>query len=78
MASRSWREDTFGASEEAPRVVRLGDEMIHTGVVPGDDRPAAARPLSIATGGMMPRGADAVVMVEHADVRPGSCGSRGP
>ena len=26
--------DTFGASEEAPRSVRLGDEEIHTGIVP--------------------------------------------
>src|SRR6187397_1698778 len=27
-------EDTFGASEEVPRRVRLGEEVIHTGVVP--------------------------------------------
>src|ERR1700745_4369986 len=27
-------EDTFGASEEAPRSVLLGEEEIHTGVVP--------------------------------------------
>ncbi|HEV8393217.1 MAG TPA: molybdopterin biosynthesis protein [Vicinamibacterales bacterium] len=60
-------EDTFGASEEAPRSVRLGAEEIHTGVVPsGAVRSGEA--LSIATGGMMPRGADAVVMVEHADL----------
>jgi len=60
-------EDTFGASEEAPRCVRLADEVIHTGVVPKTivRRGEAA---AIATGGMMPRGADAVVMVEHADV----------
>jgi molybdopterin molybdotransferase/putative molybdopterin biosynthesis protein len=63
-------EDTFGASEEVPRCVRLVDEVIHTGVVPK----AIVRrgeAVAIATGGMMPRGADAVVMVEHADVRPG-------
>src|SRR5690242_21785845 len=60
-------EDTFGASEEVPRSVRLGVEEIHTGVVPsGSVRSGAA--LAIATGGMMPRGADAVVMVEHSDV----------
>jgi putative molybdopterin biosynthesis protein len=59
-------EDTFGASEEAPRCVRLGDETIHTGVVPGTViRPGTA--VSIATGGMIPRGADAVVMIEHAE-----------
>jgi putative molybdopterin biosynthesis protein len=60
-------EDTFGASEEVPRRVRLGDEVIHTGVVPTTViRPGEA--VAIATGGMMPRGADAVVMVEHTDV----------
>src|SRR5271163_4956651 len=54
-------EDTFGASEEVPRTVVLGEEEIHTGVVPATViRPGAA--LSIATGGMVPRGADAVVM----------------
>ena len=61
-------EDTFGASEEVPRCVRLADEVIHTGVVPTTIvRRGVA--VAIATGGMMPRGADAVVMVEHADVR---------
>jgi putative molybdopterin biosynthesis protein len=61
-------EDTFGASEEGPRTVRLCDEAIHTGVVPRMViRPGTA--VSIATGGMVPRGADAVVMVEHADAR---------
>src|SRR5688572_9659090 len=63
-------EDTFGASEEVPLSVRLADEVLHTGIVPT----AAVRrgeAVEIATGGMMPRGADAVVMVEHADVRDG-------
>ena len=61
-------EDTFGASEEAPRTLRLCDEAIHTGVVPGSIvRRGTA--VAIATGGMVPRGADAVVMVEHADAR---------
>jgi putative molybdopterin biosynthesis protein len=60
-------EDTFGASEEVPRLVQLADEIIHTAVVPATviQRGTAA---SIATGGMMPRGADAVVMIEHADI----------
>lgn len=57
-------ENTFGASEEAPRCVQLGEEAIHTGVVPKTViRPGTA--VSIATGGMVPRGADAVVMVEY-------------
>lgn len=61
-------EDTFGASEEVPRCVRLAEETIHTGVVPRTvvERGVA---VSIATGGMMPRGADAVVMVEHAETQ---------
>ena len=59
-------EDTFGASEEVPRCVQLADETIHTGVVPKSViRQGTA--VSIATGGMVPRGADAVVMVEHAE-----------
>ena len=33
-------QDTFGASEEVPRRVRLSGEVIHTGVVPA----AAVRP----------------------------------
>ena len=63
-------EDTFGASETVPRAVRLGDEEIHTAVVPGTVV-SRGHALAIATGGMMPRGADAVVMIEHADARDG-------
>jgi putative molybdopterin biosynthesis protein len=59
-------EDTAGASEEVPRRLRLLDEVIHTGVVPSATvGPGEA--AAIATGGVMPRGADAVVMIEHAD-----------
>jgi putative molybdopterin biosynthesis protein len=61
-------EDTFGASEEVPRAVRLAGEVIHTAVVP-DTIVRRGEAVAIATGGMMPRGADAVVMVEHTDVR---------
>ena len=60
-------EDTYGASEEAPRLVRLSGETIHTGVVPSR-AVGPGEATAIATGGMMPRGADAVVMLEHADV----------
>jgi putative molybdopterin biosynthesis protein len=63
-------EDTFGASEHAPRVISLIDEHIHTGIVPGTAI-HAGEAAAIATGGMMPRGADAVVMVEYADARRG-------
>jgi putative molybdopterin biosynthesis protein len=64
-------EDTFGASEEVPRLVRLVDEQIHTGIVPTTVL-SRGEGVSIATGGMMPRGADAVVMVEHAEARGGA------
>src|SRR6202021_393068 len=61
-------EDTFGASEEVPRCARLSNEEIHTGVIPTTViQPGNA--VSIATGGMVPRGADAVVMVEHSELR---------
>ena len=60
-------ENTFGASEEVPRRIRLAGEVIHTGVVPTTVI-RSGEAVAIATGGMMPRGADAVVMVEHSDV----------
>jgi putative molybdopterin biosynthesis protein len=60
--------DTFGASEEVPRCLRLGDEVIHTGIVPSSVI-RGGEAVAIATGGMVPRGADAVVMIEHVDAR---------
>jgi putative molybdopterin biosynthesis protein len=59
-------EDTFGASEEVPRSVQLCEEEIHTGIVPTTVIHPGKAAL-IATGGMVPRGADAVVMIEHAE-----------
>lgn len=58
--------DTFGAREEQPRRVRLSAESIATGVVPAGTV-QSGEAASIATGGMLPRGADSVVMIEHAD-----------
>jgi len=58
--------DTFAAAEEEPCGLRLLGEVISTAVVPQTEvQPGTA--VSIATGGMLPRGADAVVMVEHTD-----------
>ena len=60
-------EDTYGASEDAPKRLRANPEEIATGVVPTVSvEPGTAS--AIATGGMLPRGADAVLMVEHARV----------
>jgi len=59
--------DTFGATEEEPARLRVNPESIPTGVAPGlEVLPGTA--TSIATGGMLPRGADAVVPVEHTDL----------
>ena len=59
--------DTFGAMEETPRTVLLNDEVLAPGIVPRMTVDAGAA-TPIATGGMLPRGADAVMMVEHTEV----------
>jgi putative molybdopterin biosynthesis protein len=58
--------DTFGAMEEKPRTVRTNAEVLAPGVVPGQTVGAGVA-TAIATGGMLPRGADAVVMVEDTE-----------
>lgn len=58
--------DTYGASEEEPRILQLMGDNILTAVIPRTElSPAAAAP--IVTGAMLPRGADSVVMVEDTD-----------
>src|SRR5215468_9281357 len=59
--------DTFGAMEEKPRAVRPNDEVLAPGIVP-EKTVTGGIATAIATGGMLPRGADAVVMVEHTDL----------
>lgn len=59
--------DTFGAMEEVPVRLRLNRETIPTGVEPGEEVKSGSA-TTIATGGMLPRGADAVVPVEHTDL----------
>jgi putative molybdopterin biosynthesis protein len=59
-------EDTFGASEEKPRVLRLNAEVLATGMMPTVTvGPASA--TAIATVAVLPRGADAIVMIEQTD-----------
>jgi putative molybdopterin biosynthesis protein len=64
-------EDVAGASEAAPVRLALNPEEIHCGTAP---RLAVARGTAtpIATGGPLPRGADAVVMIEHTRVDGGA------
>jgi putative molybdopterin biosynthesis protein len=58
--------DSFGASELEPRRVKLLPETIEAGTrAELEVRPGEA--VAIATGGMVPRGADAILMIEHAD-----------
>jgi putative molybdopterin biosynthesis protein len=60
--------DVVGASEEAARALRLNPEILTPGVEPrATVEPGTA--TVIATGGMLPRGADAVVMVEYTESR---------
>ena len=57
--------DLASAGESAPVRVRLTDDVIACGVAPTRPvLPGTATP--IATGGPLPRGADAVVMIEHS------------
>ena len=57
-------QDTFGAEESASVFLKVFKEVIHTNVVPSMTLVQGSA-ASIATGGVLPRGADAVVMVEH-------------
>lgn len=59
--------DTAGASDNVPRVLRLNSEILTPGVVP-QGTVAEGSATVIATGGMLPRGADAVVMVEYTEI----------
>jgi putative molybdopterin biosynthesis protein len=63
--------DLAGISEARPCVLRINQEILTPGVPP---RIALARGTAtpIATGGMVPRGADAVVMIEHTGLNAGA------
>jgi putative molybdopterin biosynthesis protein len=59
--------DTTGATEQTPRRLTLNPEVIACGSSPrGEVMPRTA--TTIATGGMIPRGSDAVLMIEHTDL----------
>jgi molybdopterin molybdotransferase/putative molybdopterin biosynthesis protein len=61
-------DDTVGATERAPKVLLLNGEILTPGTVPQLTVVPGTATL-IATGGMVPRGADAVIMVEHTETR---------
>jgi len=59
--------DTFDANEDAPVSLELAPETAPAGAVPKTEvRDGTA--LEVATGGVVPRGANAVQMVEHSEV----------
>jgi putative molybdopterin biosynthesis protein len=59
--------DITGASDTAPRRLRLNAEVVVCGHAPQLDV-ARGTATTIATGGVVPRGADAVAMIEHTDL----------
>jgi putative molybdopterin biosynthesis protein len=59
--------DTVGAAEEAPRTLRLNREVLAPAIEPQIAvQPGTATPIS--TGGMLPRGADCVLMIEDSEI----------
>jgi putative molybdopterin biosynthesis protein len=58
--------DTAEASERTPKTLALNAEILTPGREPGVTVVPGTATL-IATGGMVPRGADAVIMVEHTE-----------
>lgn len=59
--------DTIGASDLAPKILTLNAEVIACGDSPAVEV-APGTATTIATGGVVPRGADAVVMVEQTEL----------
>jgi putative molybdopterin biosynthesis protein len=60
-------EDTFGASEDHPRTLVLMQEVLASGTLP-TQTVDAGKAMAIATGAVVARGTDAVVMIEHTEV----------
>ena len=62
--------DTFGSDEMNPKTLELLPQSLEAGTLPTVDI-LAGQAMAIATGGMLPRGSDAILMVEHADEQDG-------
>ena len=60
--------DSVGATAAGPRRLRLNQEVLACGVSPAIEV-APGTATAIATGGVLPRGADAVVMIEHTELQ---------
>ena len=66
MALRSGPPIPTARAPDAPRRLRLNAESLTPGMAPACEVSAGAA-TTIATGAMIPRGADAVVMVEWTE-----------
>jgi putative molybdopterin biosynthesis protein len=62
--------DTSGAADGAPKQIALNAEVIACGHAPRVEVKSGTA-TAIATGGVVPRGADAVVMIEHTELSEG-------
>ncbi|MFZ0091989.1 MAG: gephyrin-like molybdotransferase Glp [Solirubrobacteraceae bacterium] len=64
-------QDTFGATDAIPAYLRLGG-LVKMGAA-ADATVGPETAVAVPTGGMLPRGADAVVMIEHTqEAMPGT------
>src|SRR5262245_46268056 len=63
--------DTAGASDTSPKRLRLNREIVVCGHAPAAGVETGTA-TTIATGGVVPRGADAVVMVEQTELVEGA------
>jgi putative molybdopterin biosynthesis protein len=59
--------DTMGASDRAPKRLTLNAEVLACGIEPAVEV-APGTATAIATGGVIPRGANAVMMIEHTEL----------
>jgi putative molybdopterin biosynthesis protein len=69
--------DTFGSAEDRPRVLEISGPTILPGRIP-DNSVRAGTAIPLSTGAMLPRGADAVSMVEHTEILEGKLHVRRP
>ena len=68
-------QDTFGAEELRPILLTVSDISLAAGqTAPEGFELEAGTAVPVATGGVVPRGADAVLMVEHTEPHPNGIG----
>ncbi len=66
-------EDVYGCSEEGPARLHIAGEPLTPGIPVTLPAVEPGTAVALATGSMMPRGANAVVMIEYTDVEGHDC-----